>query len=109
MRIAATSTGTTVDSAVDPKFGRCQHFLFIDTDGSGVEHLSNPYRSASTGTGPRCAQLLVDRHVEVLLSGDVGPKARRALEAAGIRVVTGCSGTVAEAVAELLAPPRQPT
>ncbi|MBN1171531.1 MAG: hypothetical protein JXA67_05105, partial [Micromonosporaceae bacterium] len=34
-------------------------------------------------------------------TGEVGPNARRALEAAGITVVTGCAGSIAEAVAGL--------
>ena len=30
MKIAVTSTGNTLESPIDPRFGRCQFFVFID-------------------------------------------------------------------------------
>jgi predicted Fe-Mo cluster-binding NifX family protein len=101
MRIAATASGTTLDSGFDPKFGRCQYFLFIDTDDKAVECVENPHRATSGGTGTRCAQLLADQNITLVLTGEAGPNARRALEAAGITVVTGCSGRIADTVAGL--------
>jgi predicted Fe-Mo cluster-binding NifX family protein len=115
MRIASTATGTSLDAAFDPKFGRCQYFLFIETgdaseteDAAGtgdlsVECVPNPHRASSGGTGTRCAQLMADRQVRMVLTGEVGPNARRALEAARITVVTGCTGSIAEAVAGVCA------
>lgn len=93
MRIAVTAEGTTLDSAVDPKFGRCRYFVIADPDGH-VEYLENPHRSTSGGTGPRCAQLMVDHRVGTVLTGECGPHAQAALAAAGITVLTGRSGDV---------------
>lgn len=115
MRIAATAAGTTLDAAFDPKFGRCRYFLFIETDDTAetsdvtdtsdlsVESVENPHRTSSGGTGTRCVQLMVDRQVTTVLTGEAGPNARRALEAAGITVVTGCTGSIAQAVADIRA------
>ena len=32
MKIAVSSKGTDLDAEVDPRFGRCQYLLFVDTD-----------------------------------------------------------------------------
>lgn len=101
MRIAATAVGTTLESVFDPKFGRCAYYLFVDTNDSSVECVDNPHRASSGGAGPRCAQFLVDNRVSTLLTGEVGPHARRALDAAGITVVTGCAGSIIDAIAGL--------
>lgn len=107
MKIAVTAAGPTLESQLDPRFGRCQYFLFIETDdvaGGGdvrVECVANPHRASSGGTGIRCAQLLADRRVTTVLTGEVGPNARRALETTGITVVTGRTGSIAQAIAGL--------
>jgi predicted Fe-Mo cluster-binding NifX family protein len=101
VKIAATAMGTTLDSVFDPKFGRCRHVLVIDTDDMRVECVDNPHRASSGGAGSRFAQLMLDRRVGTVLTGEVGPNARQALDAAGITVVTGCAGSIADAVAGL--------
>ena len=101
MNLVATASGPTVDAVFDPKFGRCRYFLFIDTTDMTVECVDNPFRDTSGGAGPRCAQFMVDRKVDTVLTGEVGPNARQALAAAGITVVTGCAGNIAEAITGL--------
>ena len=32
MRIAVSSTGPALDDLVDPRFGRCRYYLFIESD-----------------------------------------------------------------------------
>jgi predicted Fe-Mo cluster-binding NifX family protein len=44
------------------------------------------------------AALIADRGVEVVLTGNCGPNAHRTLAAAGVKVFTGASGTVEEAL-----------
>lgn len=66
-----------------------------------MECAETPRRETSGGTGTRCAQLLVDQNVTLMLTGEAGSNARRALEAVGITVVTGCSGSIADTVAGL--------
>ncbi len=36
MKICITSTGPRLDSEMDPRFGRCQYFLFVDPDTQGL-------------------------------------------------------------------------
>jgi predicted Fe-Mo cluster-binding NifX family protein len=50
------------------------------------------------GAGIQSAQNLASHRPEVLLTGNCGPKAFKALEAAGVQVVVGVQGSVKEAV-----------
>ena len=98
MRIAVTSTGNSLDSAVDPRFGRCPYFLFVETDDLSFEAVENPNLALGGGAGIQSAQLLADRGVTQVLTGNCGPNAYQTLSAAGIAVVVGCSGSGREVV-----------
>jgi predicted Fe-Mo cluster-binding NifX family protein len=99
MKIAASSQGQTLDDAVDPRFGRAPFFLIIDPETLAYETLSNPNIELGGGAGIQSAQLMSERGVTVVLTGNCGPNAFRTFGAAGIQVITGVSGTVREAVA----------
>ena len=96
MKICITSTGPNLDSDMDPRFGRCQYFLFIDSDTQAFEAVENPNIGASGGAGIQSAQLVANNGVEALITGQVGPNAFTTLQAAGIKILTGASGKVRE-------------
>jgi predicted Fe-Mo cluster-binding NifX family protein len=98
MKIAASSPGQTLDDAVDPRFGRAPFFLIIDPETLAYETLPNPNIELGGGAGIQSAQLMSERGVTVVLTGNCGPNAFRTFGAAGIQVITGVSGTVREAV-----------
>lgn len=98
MKIAVTSQGQTLDDAVDPRFGRAPFFLIIDPDALSCEPLPNPNLELGGGAGIQSAQLMAERGVTVVLTGNCGPNAFRTFGAAGIQVITGVSGTALEAV-----------
>lgn len=98
VRLAVTAQGRDLDSAIDPRFGRCQYFVFIDTDSEEFEAVTNQSLMSSGGAGIQSAQFLADRKVGAVITGNVGPNAARALQAAGIQVYTMTSGTVREAL-----------
>ena len=98
MKVAVSSTGYNLDSQLDPRFGRCQVILIVDTDTLVVEPLSNTNISVDHGAGVGAAQMVASNGVKVVLTGSVGPNAYNALEAAGIKIYTGVTGTVREAV-----------
>ena len=98
MKICITSEGKTLDSKVDPRFGRCQNFIFFDTDTEKFEAQENINSQFQGGAGIQSGQLVISRGVKVVLTGNVGPNAHQVLSAAGISIFTGVSGTVKEAI-----------
>ena len=98
MKICITSEGKTLDAMVDPRFGRCQNFIFFDTDTESFETQENANSQFQGGAGIQSGQLVVSKGVKAVLTGNVGPNAHQVLSAAGISVFTGGSGTVKEAI-----------
>jgi predicted Fe-Mo cluster-binding NifX family protein len=99
MKIAITSTGRDLDSAVDPRFGRAAFILIVDLDTMAVEVVDNAENAnAFKGAGIQAAAMIDDRQVEVLLTGFCGPNAFKTLAAARIKVANDVSGTVRDAV-----------
>jgi predicted Fe-Mo cluster-binding NifX family protein len=98
MKIAVSSSGTDQSAQVDPRFGRCQFFLIIDTESGKTEAVANSALSAGGGAGVQAAQTVADHGAQTVLTGNVGPNAMRALQTAEIEVITGIDGTVSEAL-----------
>lgn len=97
MKIAVTAQGPTPDSSVDQRFGRAYWLLFYDEAGQSWEPLENSAaRNAVQGAGIQAAKLVAERGASVLITGVTGPKAYQALHAAGVRIMHGAVGTVAE-------------
>ena len=101
MKIAITSTGQGLEADVDPRLGRAHFFLIYDTDSKRAETLDNAQNlNAAQGAGVQAAQNLAKAEVQAVLTGNCGPKAFQVLNAAGITVYVGLSGSVSEAIAE---------
>ena len=98
MKIAISATGLDLSAQVDPRFGRCQYFVIVDPDSMQFESVENSSAMAGGGAGIASAQLIASKGVEAVLTGNCGPNAFNVLEAAGIKVMTGVSGTVQDAV-----------
>jgi predicted Fe-Mo cluster-binding NifX family protein/ferredoxin len=98
MKIAVTSRGVSPGDQVDPRFGRCPYFLIIDTETMDVEPVENPNVSLGGGAGIQSAQLMAERDVRVILTGNCGPNAFQTLNAAEIEVIVGVSGKVKNVV-----------
>jgi predicted Fe-Mo cluster-binding NifX family protein len=100
VKIAITAQGKSPDATLDRRFGRAP-FVFVGDSESGVLHpYENEARLHQSGAGIAAAQSLVDQGVEVLITGEVGPKAAQVLQAAGIKVHRTTANTVPEALAE---------
>jgi predicted Fe-Mo cluster-binding NifX family protein len=98
MILAISSSGTDMNSTVDPRFGRCRCLVFFDTDTGNWEAVANSNIDAAGGAGIRTAQLVLDKGAAAVITGNVGPNAMNVLSGGGIPVYTGVSGTVESAV-----------
>ena len=97
-RICITSQGDSLDSLVDPRFGRCQYFIKVDLETLKFEAILNPNIESSGGAGIQSAQLIVDSGVSAVLSGNIGHNAFKVLKAAGLNNVTGEAHNGKEAI-----------
>ncbi len=87
MKVAITSTGNSLDSTIDQRFGRCAYFVIYDTETGGVEILPNPNRDAQEGAGPASVQLVASRDVRKIISGEFGMKIKSLLDSLRIQMV----------------------
>ncbi|MEW6202542.1 MAG: NifB/NifX family molybdenum-iron cluster-binding protein [bacterium] len=99
MKIAITTAGKTLDSPVDPRFGRAVGFIIYNSDTQEHKYIDNQQNmNAPQGAGIQAAKAVVDAGAEALITGHCGPKAFMALKSAGIKVFTGADGTVQEVI-----------
>lgn len=101
--IAVSATGATPDAEVDPRFGRAEWFVLFDPEAQRWSCLSNRDAQArAQGAGLAAVERLAKACVVKVVTGSIGPKAARALSAAGIAAVEGAQGRT---VREALGPP----
>jgi predicted Fe-Mo cluster-binding NifX family protein len=99
MRIAVSAKGSTPDSEVDPRFGRCPWFVVYDTESGAFESIDNGESvDASSGAGVQAASRVTRAGVQRVITGQCGPKAEQGLQAGGVEIVSGATGTVREAL-----------
>ena len=99
MKIAITSKGKTLDSEVDPRFGRAANILVVDTETLEFEVIDNASNSnAFKGAGIQAAASVSEKNAQVLVTGFCGPNAFKTLNAAGIKVANNATGSVKDAV-----------
>jgi predicted Fe-Mo cluster-binding NifX family protein len=87
-----------MDSKVQPIFGRCQYFIFVDPVSMESEVEPNPYASGSGEAGVESAELVIRKGVTSLLTARVGTKARAVLDAAGVKIMNLKGETAREVV-----------
>jgi len=101
MKLAVTSTGKNLDSPTDPRFGRAQYFIIVDTDTMAFEAVENTQNlQLAQGAGIQAGKTIINQKVDALVTGFCGPKAFMVLDSAKIKIYTGTSGTVKDAVSQ---------
>jgi predicted Fe-Mo cluster-binding NifX family protein len=104
MKLAVTSQGNYLQSPLDPRFGRARYFIVVDTETGAFSAVDNSVNlNAAQGAGIQAGKRVVELGVDGLITGHVGPKAFSALQAGGIKIYTGASGSVADAIEQFKA------
>ena len=98
MKIAISAVGQTLDAEIDSRFGRCRYFVIVDLETMKSEALDNSVATGSGGVGVSAAQMIAGKGVEAVITGNCGPNAHQVLSAAGIKVISGFSGNVRDAI-----------
>jgi len=98
MKVGISATAPHLDADLDPRFGRCQYLLIVDTESMEFEAVENPAMSAPGGAGIQAAQAVAETGAEAVITGDCGPNAFQVLSSAGIPVFVGASGRVRDVV-----------
>lgn len=102
MKICVTAIGNTLDAPIDPRVGRATYFIIVDSENMDFEAIPNSAEDSISDAGVQAVQKIGRKRVDVLITGNVGPNAFRALASAGIRIVADADGTVRQVVEEYL-------
>ena len=99
MKIVITAEGPSLDSTIDPRFGRAKNFILFDTDTNQHRVIDNQQnRDMAQGAGIQSAKQVFSLGAELVITGQCGPKALQVLQAAKIQIVLGAQGTVAQSI-----------
>lgn len=100
VRVGVSALGPGLDDRVDERFGRAAYLLVVDAQTLEYETVDNSANyNALQGAGIGAAEAVVSRGTGAVITGHLGPKAYRALKAAGVEGYEGTGMTVREAVA----------
>jgi len=103
MKLAIPSTGKELNSNLDPRFGRAAYFIILDAETMDFEAVENTQNlNLPQGAGIQAGKAIADHHVDALITGHCGPKAFKVLQNAGVKIVTGAGGKVADAVEQFI-------
>jgi predicted Fe-Mo cluster-binding NifX family protein len=100
MKIAASSTGKTLNDSVDQRFGRCPYFLIVEIEDKKIQEfkaVENTAASQMGKAGIAAAQTVAEEEVGAVITGNLGPNAADVLGQFGIKAYKG-SGKIKDAV-----------
>lgn len=99
MRFAVTAIRPELSSPIEQRFGRARYLLIVDLPDLTMTAIDNREEMrASQDVGMRAAQRVIEAKADALITGHCGPKAFRALQAAGVTVYKVSDSSVAEAL-----------
>lgn len=97
MKVAITSQTKGIDSTIDERFGRCNFFIIVEPESMKCEIISNEANASAGGAGIKAAQELINKKVDAVITGNIGPNAFDMLRQVGIKIFRA-SGSIKEAI-----------
>lgn len=80
MKVAIALEENKYEAQVERRVGRAPYFLIIDIETNNYEIIENEAKDEVTGAGLKVIKNLVTLGIDVLIAGDVGPKAAVLIE-----------------------------
>ncbi len=109
LRVAVSAQGTTLDSVVDPRFGRSRYFIVADTETGEFSCFDNEQNlNAAQGAGIQTARKVIELGAAAVITCNLGPKAFATLQAGNINMFIGVEDTVREAIEQFKSGKLQP-
>lgn len=87
MKIAITSSGNTLESKIDSRFGRCSYFVIFDTISFSTEFMPNPNKEYIEGAGLASVRMLASKGVDKVISGEFGSKVKSIFDQHKIQLI----------------------
>ncbi len=87
MKVAITSTGNSLESTIDPRFGRCAYFVICDLETGNTEFIQNPNKNASNGAGPASVKIVAEKGIGKMISGEFGMKIKSIFDSLSIQMI----------------------
>ena len=104
MKIAVSSTDKNIESTVSDIFGRCLYFIIAEVKDNKIEKveaIKNEKTNQVSGAGISTAQLMAEKDVNAVITGNVGPRALDVLKQFSIEIYFG-KGAVKEVLQEFI-------
>jgi predicted Fe-Mo cluster-binding NifX family protein len=104
MKIAISSTDKNIEGNISDVFGRCPYFIIVEIKNGKIEKteiIENKNTDQASGAGISTSQLMAEKNVNALITGNVGPRAFDILKQFNIEVYTG-SGIIKKVLQEFI-------
>jgi len=104
MKIAVSSIDKNIDGNVSDVFGRSPYFIIAEIENQKIERteaIENKSTDQMSGAGISAAQLIAEKNVNAVITGNVGPRALDVLRQFNIKIYSG-SGAVKEVLQEFI-------
>jgi predicted Fe-Mo cluster-binding NifX family protein len=100
MKTIITSSGNSLSSGFDLRFGRAAWFCLLDEEKGISSFYKNQHKDAPQGAGAKVVEKVVEMGADRVISGDFGPRAKELLEKFNIQMVllSDDSKTIAEII-----------
>jgi len=103
MKIAISSTGKTLESEVDTRFGRCPYFLIVEIENKikDFKAIENTATAQSGGAGITASEIVANEKPDAVITANLGPRAFSVFEQFGIKIYQG-QGKIKKVIQEFI-------
>ena len=104
MKIAISSTGKTLESEIDPRFGRCGYFLIVEIKDKKIKEfkaIENTAKAQMGGAGVTAGEIVANEKVDAVITTNLGPRAISVFSQFKIKVYSG-KGKIQDVVQDFI-------